>query len=103
MKTILVLGAGTGGIVTARELSRHSGNEEDINLLKILVFEKEETSVYSPSLPWMMVGKSKKEEITERTDKLDASGLEVIRGEIENIDPGNLSVTVKGKQYRGDH
>ncbi|WP_051205544.1 NAD(P)/FAD-dependent oxidoreductase [Salinimicrobium xinjiangense] len=103
MKTILVLGAGTGGIVTARELSRHSGNEEDINLVKILVFEKEETSVYSPSLPWVMVGKSKEEEITERVDKLNASGLEVVKGEIEIIDPENVAVTVNGKQYKGDH
>jgi len=103
MKTILVLGAGTGGIVTARELSRHSGNEEDINLVKILVFEKEETSVFSPSLPWVMVGKRKQEEITERTNKLVASGLEVIKGEIESIDPGNISVSVKGKQYKGDY
>lgn len=103
MKTIFVLGAGQGGIVTARELSKHSGNEEDINLVKILVFEKEETNVYSPSLPWVMVGKSKQEEITERTDKLDASGLEVIKGEIEDIDPKNIAVTVKGKQYKGDH
>lgn len=28
MKTILVLGAGQGGIVTARELSRHSGTKK---------------------------------------------------------------------------
>lgn len=103
MKTILILGAGQGGIVTARELSRHSGNEEDINLVKILVFEKEETNVYSPSLPWVMVGKSKKEEITEQTDKLDAAGLEVIKGEIESINPYNITVTVNGKQYKGDH
>ncbi|MDT0690955.1 FAD/NAD(P)-binding oxidoreductase [Salegentibacter sp. F188] len=103
MKTILVLGAGQGGIVTARELIKHSGNEEDINLVKILVFEKEETNVYSPSLPWVMVGKSKEAEITERTDKLDASGLEVIKGQIENIDPENVTVTVKGKQFKGDH
>jgi sulfide:quinone oxidoreductase len=59
LKTILVLGAGMGGTVTARTLSRLSGNEEDINLMKILVFEKEETSLYAPSLPWLMVGKSK--------------------------------------------
>lgn len=103
MKTILVLGAGIGGIVTARELSRHSGNEEDINLVKILVFEKEETSVYSPSLPWVMVGISRNEDITERTDKLDASGLEFIKGNIENIDPENISVSVNGKEYKGDH
>lgn len=103
MKTILVLGAGIGGIVTARELSRLSGNEEDINLVKILVFEKEETSVFSPSLPWIMVGKSKQEEITEKTNKLVASGLEIIKGEIEAIDPDNISVSVKGKKYKGDY
>ncbi|MGM1057019.1 MAG: NAD(P)/FAD-dependent oxidoreductase [Bacteroidota bacterium] len=103
MKTILVLGAGTGGIVTARELSRTSGNEEDINLVKILVFEKEETSVFAPSLPWLMVGKRKKEEVTKKTNKLDASGLEVINGEIEAIDPKNIAVTVNGKKYNGDY
>lgn len=103
MKTILVLGAGTGGIVAARELSRHSGNEEDINLVKILVFEKEETNVFYPSLPWVMVGKRKQEEITKKTSKLDASGLDLINGEIEAIDPENISVTVNGKQYSGDH
>lgn len=103
MKTILVLGAGTGGIVTARELSAHSGNEEDINLVKIRVFEKEETSVFSPSLPWVMVGIRKQREITDRTSKLSASGLEVITGEIEKIDPENISITVKGKRYSGDY
>ena len=102
MKTILVLGAGTGGIVTARELSRQSGNEEDINLVKILVFEKEETNVFYPSLPWVMVGKRISEDITKRTDKIEASGLEVIKGEIENIDPVKIAVTVKGKEYKGD-
>ena len=103
MKTVLVLGAGTGGIVTARELSKHSGNEEDINLVKIQVFEKGETSLFSPSLPWVMVGNRKQEEVTKSINKLQASGLEVIQGDIENIDPKNISITVKGKQYKGDH
>lgn len=103
MKTILVLGAGTGGIVTARELSTHSGNEEDINLLKILVFEREETSVFYPSLPWVMVGKRISEDITKRTDKIEASGLEVINGEIESIDPVKIAVTVNGREYMGDY
>lgn len=103
MKTVLVLGAGTGGIVTARELSKHSGNEEDINLVKIQVFEKGESSLFSPSLPWVMVGNRKQEEVTKSINKLQASGLEVIQGDIENIDPKNISITVKGKQYKGDH
>src|SRR5690606_6245478 len=103
MKTILVLGAGTGGIVTARELSKHSGNEDDINLVNILVFEKEERSVFSPSLPWLMVGQRKPEQIYESYKKLDASGLEVINGEIENVDPENITVTANGKLYKGDY
>ncbi|SKB65323.1 sulfide:quinone oxidoreductase [Salegentibacter holothuriorum] len=103
MKTVLVLGAGAGGIVTARELSKHSGNEEDINLVKILVFEKRETSLFAPSLPWVMVGNRKNKEVTKNITNLQASGLEVIQGDIENIDPENISVTVKGKQYKGDH
>ncbi len=103
MKTVLILGGGIGGIVTARELSRYSGNEEDVNLIKIRVFEREETSVYSPSLPWMMVGYRKQDEITKDIDRIEASGLELVKGEIETIDPGNITVTVKGKKYKGDY
>jgi len=103
MKTILILGAGMGGIVTARELSKHSGNEEDINLVKILVFEKKESSLLSSSLPWVMVGQRKKSEITKPAKNIEASGLQVIRGDIESIDAKNISVSVKGQQYQGDY
>ncbi|MGM0391634.1 MAG: NAD(P)/FAD-dependent oxidoreductase [Bacteroidota bacterium] len=103
MKTILILGAGTGGIITAREISRYSGNEEDITLVKILVFEKEEKSVFSPSLPWLMVGDRKPKQLYENIKKLNAAGLEVINGEIEAVDPKNISVKVNGKEYKGDY
>lgn len=103
MKTILILGAGTGGITTAKEISRYSGNEEDITLVKILVFEKEEKSVFSPSLPWLMVGDRKPKQLYENIKKLNSAGLEVINGEIEEIDPENISVKVNGKEYKGDY
>ena len=41
-KTILVLGAGTGGIITAKELSKKVGNDGEVNPVKIILFEKEE-------------------------------------------------------------
>ncbi|HZJ35139.1 MAG TPA: hypothetical protein VFD29_00785 [Gillisia sp.] len=44
-KTILILGAGTGGIITAKELSKKTGNST-----KIILFEKEEKNVFEPSL-----------------------------------------------------
>ena len=103
MKTILILGAGTGGITTAKEISRYSGNEEDITLVKILVFEKEEKSVFSPSLPWLMVGDRKPKQLYENIKKLNAAGLEVINGEIEEVDPESISVKVNGKEYKGDY
>lgn len=41
-KTILVLGAGTGGIITAKALSKKVGKDGEINPVKNFVFEKEE-------------------------------------------------------------
>ncbi len=41
--TILILGAGTGGIVAAKELSKKLGHGA-----RILLFEKEEKNVFAP-------------------------------------------------------
>ena len=58
-KTILVLGAGTGGIITAKELRKKIGNDREGNPVEIILFEKEERSIFAPSLLWLMVGKRK--------------------------------------------
>jgi sulfide:quinone oxidoreductase len=96
-KTILVLGAGTGGIITAKELSKRVGRD-----MKIILFEKEEKNVFAPSLLWLMVGKRKPQQIYRNTNKLAGAGIEVVIGEIENLDPENISVSIKDKEYKGD-
>ncbi len=101
--TILVLGAGTGGIIAAKELSKKAGNDSDGNPVKIILFEKEERNVFEPSLLWLMVGKRKSQQVYRDTKKLANSGIEVIIGEIDKINPENISVTVKGKDYTGDY
>ncbi len=103
MKTVLILGGGIGGVEIARQLSINSGNEDSIHLMKIMVFEKEDKSVFSPSLPWLMVGKRKTDQIYRSTNKIEASGLEVVNGEIEKVDPENISVTINKKEYKGDY
>lgn len=100
-KTILVLGAGTGGIIASRELSKKIGNDDHISLVNILVFEKEEKNVFSPSLLWLMVGKRKPEEVYRDTHKIAGAGVDVIIGEIEKVDPENISVTVKSRESAG--
>ncbi len=109
-KTILVLGAGTGGTIIAKELSKKVGNDDEVSLVNILVFEKEVKNVFSPSLLWLMVGKRKPEQVYRDTNKIAGAGVEVIIGEIEKVNPEKISVTVKGREsasgrtsYKGDY
>ncbi|OFX18379.1 MAG: hypothetical protein A2033_14125 [Bacteroidetes bacterium GWA2_31_9] len=97
-KTILVLGAGTGGIITAKELSKQVGSTA-----KIILIEKEEKNIFAPSLLWLMVGKRKPNQIFRNSRKISGAGIEVVIGEIEKINPEQITVTVKGQEYKGDY
>ena len=101
--TILVLGGGIGGVHAAKELSREIGNEDGINLAKILVFERKKKSLYSPSLTWLMVGKREQDDIYKELSKIEFNGIEVVEGEIEKVDPKTKTVTSNGKTYEGDY
>lgn len=102
-KTILVLGAGTGGIITAKALSKKVGNDRKSNPVKIFVFEKEEKNIFAPSLLWLMVGKRRPDQVYRNTRKIEGPGIEVVIGNIEKVNPEQISVVVKGKEYRGDY
>lgn len=97
-KTILVLGAGTGGIITAKELSKKLGSK-----VRIILIEKEEKNVFAPSLLWLMVGKRKPKQVYRDTRKVTGTGIEVVIGEIDKVNPENISVSVSGKEYKGDY
>ena len=97
-KTILVLGAGTGGVVAAVALSKKLGKSASI-----LVFEKETNHVFAPSLLWLMVGKRKANKIHRPTKNITRQNLKLITGTIEKIDPENKIISINGKDYRGDY
>ena len=101
--TILVLGGGIGGVTAARELRQSFGNEDGINLARILVFERDRESLYSPSLTWMMVGKRTNEQVHHNLDEIAFNGVEIIYGDIQAIDPASKTVTSAGKSYHGDY
>ena len=96
--TILVLGAGTGGIITAKALSKKAGKNA-----KIILFEKEEKNVFAPSLLWLMVGKREPEQTYRDTRKINGIGIEVVIGNIQKINPDPISVSVNDKEYKGDY
>ncbi len=101
-KTILVLGAGTGGIITAHELVKGLSKTERKNV-KVVLFEKEEKNVFAPSLLWLMVGLRKSSQVFRPTSKLAKENIELVQGTIEQVDPSTKTVRVNGKEYTGDY
>lgn len=95
---ILILGGGTGGLMTAHFLIKKLGNN-----CRIIVFEKEEKNVFAPSLLWLMVGKRKTKDVYRFTKQIEKKGIELVLGNIEKVSPEKKSVLVNGKEYKGDY
>jgi sulfide:quinone oxidoreductase len=95
---ILILGGGTGGLMTAHLLRKKTGSN-----CRIIVFEKEEKNVFAPSLLWLMVGKRKAKDVYRFTRQIAKKGIELVSGNIEKINPENKSIQVNGKEYMGDY
>ena len=95
---ILILGGGTGGLITAHSLRKKLGSN-----CRIIVFEKEEKSVFAPSLLWLMVGKRKRKDVYRLTKQIAKNGIELVPGNIEMVNPENKSILVNGKEYKGDY
>ena len=97
-QSVLVLGGGVGGVVTAVELRKKLRKEH-----QIVVVEREERHLFAPSLLWLMIGQRSANKISRPLARLQKKGIEIIRGEIERIDPKTREVTVNGTTLRGDH
>ncbi|MFK5913725.1 MAG: FAD/NAD(P)-binding oxidoreductase [Woeseiaceae bacterium] len=97
-KTILILGGGIGGIVTASQLRKNLAAEH-----RIVLIEREENYVFSPSFPWLMTGTRRREDISRPRTKMAKLGVEIIKGDIESIDAEQRSVKVNNQTISGDY
>lgn len=97
-KTVLILGGGVGGLVTAGELHKKLGRKH-----RIILIDRERSHVFAPSLLWLMVGLRKAKAIQRPLQKLSREGVEVRHGEIEKIDPVRRAVTVAGEEIIADY
>ncbi len=96
-QTILVLGGGVGGVVTAVELRKRLSAGH-----RVVLIDREERHVSQPSLLWLMIGRRSARQISRPLDRLRRRGIDVVRGDIESIDAANRSVMVSGRELRGD-
>lgn len=96
-KTVVVLGAGIGGIVAAEDLRRRLPAEH-----RVVAVERERTHVFAPSLLWYVTGDSDVPQFTRPLDALRRRGVELVTGEITRLDPRALAVDVNGRTIAAD-
>ncbi len=97
-RTVVVLGGGVGGLITAVTLRKKLGKEH-----RIVLVDREERHLFAPSLLWLMTGARTREQILRPLDGLGDKHIEVVRGEVESIDPQARRVTVGGRELVGHY
>lgn len=97
-RTILVLGGGVGGLVAATKLRKALPMRH-----RVVLVERESSFVFVPSLLWLMTGNRAAGQISRPMSRLEKRGIEVVRGEIERIDPEKREVVVSGRTLTGDY
>src|SRR3990172_1132774 len=97
-KTILILGAGVGGIIAATRLRQRLASEH-----RVILVEKEAEHVFSPSLLWLMLGQRRPGQISRPIAALAKRGIELVRGSIEHVDPAGRTIRANGADVTGDH
>ena len=97
-KTILILGGGVGGVVTARELRKRLPRPH-----RVVLVDRERDHLFAPSLLWLMVGQRRAESIRKPLRRLERKGIEVRIGEVERLDAEARRAVVAGDVIYGDY
>ena len=96
-KTVVVLGGGVGGVVAASELRQRLGKEH-----QVILVDKDGKHIFWPSLLWLQVGLREPADFVRDLTLLERKGIQVVRGQVQRIDPAQKSVQVDGRDLRAD-
>ncbi len=97
-QTIVILGGGVGGVVSAVELRKKLPKQH-----RIVLIDREESHLFAPSFLWLMIGQRTAKKISRPLERLRKKGIDVVRGEIERIEPAERRVMVNGESIAADH
>ncbi|HZD23173.1 MAG TPA: hypothetical protein VE569_07200 [Acidimicrobiia bacterium] len=81
-KTVVVLGGGVGGVVAATNLRKALPRPHGL-----LLVDRERRRVIAPSLLWLITCERTARHITRSLDRLFRKGMEVVCGDVVEIDP----------------
>ncbi len=97
-KTVVVLGAGVGGLVAANELRRRLGKEH-----RVVLIEKNPRHAFAPSFLWVMTGARRPEQVAREVTELVRPGVEVMLAEARAIDLSARRVTTSSETLHYDY
>ena len=99
MARIVVLGGSFGGLTAAFELKRLLGKDAEVT-----VISGDERFVFLPSLPWLIMGWRRPEDITLNVaDILKVKGIQFIHEDATQVDPERSKVKTATKEVPYDH
>jgi len=96
-KTVVILGGGVGGLVAANRLRQHLPDSH-----RVVLIDREAQHLFQPSLLWLAVGQRQAERIQRPLARLERKGIDVVRAEIERLDPATRTVRAGGREFTGD-
>lgn len=96
-RTILVLGGGVGGLVTANELRRRLGDGD-----RVVIVERRRNHLFAPSLLWLMVGRRPRGRVERPLADLLSTGVERVEAEVTGLDPATLTVETTAGDLSAD-
>jgi len=96
-RSVVVLGGGIGGVVAASRLSR------ELSSLgwggRVVLVDRDLAHPFAPSFPWVMTGARRPEQVTVDLQRLRRRGVELVRGEVLQIDPEHRVVQTTGGAF----
>jgi sulfide:quinone oxidoreductase len=97
-KSIVILGAGFGGITAALELRRELGAEHHITLL-----DRQASFMMGLRKLWILAGCGSRDEGTRSLDRLSAKGIHFRQTAVEEIDPRGRVIRTTAGPVRFDY
>jgi sulfide:quinone oxidoreductase len=86
--TVVILGGGTGGLVTARRLRRLLDAAD-----RVVVVDRDPDYRFAPSFLWVMTGARSPGQVCAQRARLRREGTEILRAEARGIDVSGRRVT----------
>ncbi len=96
-ENVLILGGGIGGVAAANALRKRLPRRH-----RIVLVDREPAFTLAASFLWVMTGARTPEQVSRPLERLKRKGIEVVRGEVERVDPQRREVVVSGKRLGGD-